>query len=318
MESRFKNAALFGGCVFLCSGIASAQTGTLENPKPQATKSGVGVISGWHCDADRITASIDNRAPIVVPYGSPRGDTRSICGDADNGFALQVNYNLYGEGTHLVQAFADGEKFAETRFEVTTFGLPFLKGKTGTFNLEDFPEVGRSTVVAWEESTQGFQVQGTRNNFGNGLNGEYALQRFSLQTTDEIVHTDQSNIAATGTMTIVNGSMRQSFDLRVNDQRQTVSVQARCDDYGYRLSCVTAGGQRSSVVLVKRNDREVITSSTLYVEGRYVTEIDHWVKTANFAGGTLSAVPASADLPSAFTPIGLGAHEALTRTDRLP
>ena len=37
-------------------------------------------------------------------------DTRSVCGDANNGFGLLVNMNSFGPGAHSVRALADGQE----------------------------------------------------------------------------------------------------------------------------------------------------------------------------------------------------------------
>lgn len=309
MIGKVSTTAIMVGMLLTWSGAAFSQSGTLENPKPQATKSGIGVISGWHCDTSKVTVSIDNGNPVIVPHGSSREDTRSVCGDADNGFALQVNYNLYGDGTHTVKAYADGRKFADTQFQVATFGSEFLQGRSGIFNLEDFPSVGRTTVVKWEESTQAFQIQGSRDNLGTGLNGGYELRRVSLQTVDQIADSDQSNFSVSGEMTVLDGRFQQHVQIRANGETSSVSLRASCDDFGYRLECVADNGQSSSVVIVKRNENEIITSGSFYVDGYYVNEIDHWVKTSNNVS-SLSAFPASTGDSSLFAKTGMGAFEA--------
>ena len=81
---------------------------TLENPAPGALKSGVGLISGWVCDADELEVSFDGGARLFVPYGSDRIDTAGVCGDADNGFGLLFNYNELGDGPHTVTLYVDG------------------------------------------------------------------------------------------------------------------------------------------------------------------------------------------------------------------
>ena len=58
--------------------VAAAPKGSLENPGNRSFKSGIGVISGWVCDATRVEVAIGNRRSPVV-YGTPRGDTASVC-----------------------------------------------------------------------------------------------------------------------------------------------------------------------------------------------------------------------------------------------
>ena len=52
--------------------------GRLENPPPNSPVSGISTFSGWVCTASQVTLQIDGSINIVVPYGSPRGDTESI------------------------------------------------------------------------------------------------------------------------------------------------------------------------------------------------------------------------------------------------
>jgi hypothetical protein len=78
------------GSVWLWPASLWAQ-GALENPEAQSFQSGIGVISGFECDADRIDLVVDDAAVLRTLSGMDRPDTRAVCGDADNGFALLVN-----------------------------------------------------------------------------------------------------------------------------------------------------------------------------------------------------------------------------------
>ena len=53
----------------------------LENPQPDSFQSGIGVISGWACEATQIEIAFDGGAPTTAAYGTSRGDTQSVCGD---------------------------------------------------------------------------------------------------------------------------------------------------------------------------------------------------------------------------------------------
>ena len=130
----------------------------LENPAPGALKSGVGVVSGWVCDATRLEVSFDGGARLFVPYGSERTDTAGVCGDADNGFGLLWNYNELSDGPHTVTLYIDGQVQTQTSFNVVTLGTNFLRGVTGqgTVMLSD----GKQVNVQWEETTQGFTITG--------------------------------------------------------------------------------------------------------------------------------------------------------------
>ena len=59
---------------------AWALANRLEIPGNGATVSGIGVISGWKCEAEGdITVSFDGGDPIPLVYGSERGDTSAQC-----------------------------------------------------------------------------------------------------------------------------------------------------------------------------------------------------------------------------------------------
>ena len=133
-------------------------TGVLENPQSGSFHSGAGVISGWRCVAEQIDVEIDG-VLFQAAYGTSREDTRTMCGDADNGFGLLVNWNLFGAGQHEVRALADGVEFARGNISVTTFGVEFLNGVSGQYALSDFPELGRTTTVRWQEPIQNFVIE---------------------------------------------------------------------------------------------------------------------------------------------------------------
>lgn len=133
-------------------------TGAIENPADGSVQSGIGIVSGWVCDAGSIEARIDGGPPQSVGYGTGRGDTEGICGDADNGYGLLVNWGLYGDGEHTVEVFADDESLGASTFTVSTFGVSFLSDAEGSFTLEDFPEPGAEVDVDWDQGQQGFVV----------------------------------------------------------------------------------------------------------------------------------------------------------------
>ena len=147
------------GVLFFCGTASVWAAVTLENPAPGALKSGVGVISGWVCDAEELEVSFDGGPRTFVPYGSERVDTAGVCGDADNGFGLLWNYNELGDGPHTVTLYADGMIQTQVDFNVVTLGTNFLRSVTGqgTIALSD----GKQVNVQWEETTQGFTITGT-------------------------------------------------------------------------------------------------------------------------------------------------------------
>ena len=129
----------------------------LENPSLGSAQSGVGVLSGWACEADAIVIEL-NGTPLHAAYGTEREDTRGVCGDTDNGFSLLWNWNNLGPGTHTVRALLDGIEFANTTVRVTTFGEAFLRGVSGTFPIPDFPRPGENNRLRWEQSLQNFVI----------------------------------------------------------------------------------------------------------------------------------------------------------------
>lgn len=129
----------------------------LEDPQPGSRQSGIGLIRGWVCQASQVEIEIDGiRLPAA--YGTARGDTRSTCGDSDNGFGFTVNWNLLGDGVHRLRAFADNTQFADVSFSVSTLGGQFLQGLSGGCTIPNFPQAGSEVSIRWEESLQNFAV----------------------------------------------------------------------------------------------------------------------------------------------------------------
>lgn len=141
---------------------ATTQTkGSLENPGTNATKTGIGIISGWVCEANRVEVEVKG-SRFAVAYRTDRGDTRSVCGDADNGFVVLVNWNNFGAGTHHIRLLADGRELVSRTVTVKTFGTDFLRGKSGQWTLSDWPESGTETVVRWTEALQNVEIMEIR------------------------------------------------------------------------------------------------------------------------------------------------------------
>jgi hypothetical protein len=131
----------------------------LEDPFQGSSQSGVALIRGWVCQANLIEIQIDNAPRLQAAYGTTRLDTQGVCGDQNNGFGLTWNWNLSGDGTHRVRAFADGVLFGDVTFTVTTLGTQFLSGASGAYELLDFPQPGAHVTVEWDESIQNFVIQ---------------------------------------------------------------------------------------------------------------------------------------------------------------
>ena len=130
--------------------------GLLENPVDDATVGGIGVISGWYCGASRIEVQIDSGPVMPAAYGTDRADTLATCGRRDTGFGLLLNWAIIGAGPHSIRALADGVEFARRGFTVTTLGSEFLRGASATVPLYDFPAIGKTTILQWQEPLQSF------------------------------------------------------------------------------------------------------------------------------------------------------------------
>ena len=137
--------------------------GYLENPGPNSFQSGIGVLSGWVCDGAEVIIEL-NGEPQPAAYGTERLDTEEACGDTANGFGLLFNWNLLGEGEHEVVAFVDGEELGRATVRVTTVGEgveeEFLRGAEGECVVEDFPMLGETVTLEWQQSSQNFVIIG--------------------------------------------------------------------------------------------------------------------------------------------------------------
>ena len=142
----------------------AAEAATLENPGEGQVYSGIGVISGWKCDAaGPLTVRFNGGRPIPLVYGSERTDTRSVCGDTENGFVALWNWAHLRAGTHTARAYDNGVMFAETTFEVGTLGVEFLRGFEAVRGKDGYGLVKegwsrRRFELSWNENTQHFEV----------------------------------------------------------------------------------------------------------------------------------------------------------------
>ena len=137
--------------------------GQLENPGANAFQSGLGIISGWVCEAEAVTIEIEEQdsgavVRLAAAYGTERADTVRACGDTDNGFGLLVNWNLLGGGEHTVAVLADGVEVGWATIRVTTLGEEFARGLAGECVVEDFPGPGETVTLEWQESQQNFVI----------------------------------------------------------------------------------------------------------------------------------------------------------------
>ncbi len=131
-----------------------------ESPSEGSDESGIGLLRGWACEAEKIELVIDGGRTIVPGYGTSRGDTRGRCGDSDNGYGYTVNWNVPGAGVHRLQAYADGIAFASVEFNVADLGVEYLRGVDKEVWVDDFPEPGQRAKLRWSQAHQGFVLVG--------------------------------------------------------------------------------------------------------------------------------------------------------------
>ena len=131
--------------------------GYLENPGRDSFQSGIGVLSGWVCEAGVVEIEL-NGVPQEAAYGTERVDTAGVCGDTDNGFGLLFNWNLLRDGEHEVVALVDGVELDRATVTVTTLGSEFLRDVTGTCAVPDFPLPGETVTLEWQQTSQNFVI----------------------------------------------------------------------------------------------------------------------------------------------------------------
>ena len=160
-QQSLQNFVIQGG-MGSSGGTSGAPPHILENPPPGSFQSGVGVISGWVCDAERIEIIFNPGTATEetwrAGYRTTREDTEGVCNDIDNGFGLLFNWNRLGDGEHTVQAKADGVEFGSATVRVSTFGEEFLRNVGKHARLENFPDTGTDLIVAWQQSLQNFTI----------------------------------------------------------------------------------------------------------------------------------------------------------------
>ena len=134
----------------------------LGNPAPRSFQSGIGVLSGWVCEAETVELVFETATGATFTeeagYGTERGDTAGVCSDTDNGFGLLFNWNRLGDGQHTVRAYADDVEFAHSTFTVTTLGEEFAEDLARTHAIKDFPAEGQTTTVEGQQGQQNFVI----------------------------------------------------------------------------------------------------------------------------------------------------------------
>ncbi len=134
--------------------------GVLEIPADGGHYSGIGMISGWKCEADGLAISIDGGAWIPLLHGAQRLDTQSVCGDTNNGFVSIFNWGIVGDGEHTAVLYDNGVEVARSTFTVATLGEEFVRGAEGECTIRAFPAPGETAQFRWNQSTQHLELVG--------------------------------------------------------------------------------------------------------------------------------------------------------------
>jgi hypothetical protein len=289
--SRYIASATFALVAVLFASVSWSQSGALENPQPNGVESGIGVISGWHCTARNIEIRVDGVSLGQAGAGTGRGDTQGVCGRSDTGFSLLLNYNVLGQGTHRIEALANGSVFGAATFSVGTLGSEFLTGLSRPISIGDFPTRGLTTNMRWAQSKQNFVIEGSAPSDSLPIAGTYVLTQFSVVYSNGTVlnSAGSSGITATGTMVIgTDGSSTQTVEVTNTNTGSVgrVTGTATFDDQGYYLR-VTSNGRTYNAGILSRGN--VLTTQVLQTSlSQALTEVDTWTRVAA-GGGTFAA-----------------------------
>ena len=142
----------------LTSSVAHAAT--LGIPTPHTTVSGIGVISGWKCEAGELTVRFDGGEPIPLLHGAERADVLNAgaCDHANVGFLSIMNWGNLGDGEHTAVVYDDGVEFGRSVFTVRRFRDAFVKDAALTLPVQDFPHQGENAVFTWSQATQHLEL----------------------------------------------------------------------------------------------------------------------------------------------------------------
>ena len=174
---------LLAAVILSSQGLYAASKGALENPQPGNFASGIYLISGWVCDAERVEVLLDGSQYVEAAYGSERVDTVSVCGDSDNGFGVLVNMANIGAGEHQVALIADGDVIATHDFQVAALSTgEFAQNLEGCAVSEGFPREGAETSLQWTTSMQGFLITGEGDSSSESLEGPWTAGLWQAQT----------------------------------------------------------------------------------------------------------------------------------------
>lgn len=126
------------GLLLACASPALAEiTFTIEEPAPDSTRSGIGLVSGWAVsDLGVVSVEVYMDGELIgyVPYGSARADVGAAfpgISDASwSGWGMKWAYSLTGEGEHTLRVVVTeeggGTASKEVTFNVIRFTSEFI------------------------------------------------------------------------------------------------------------------------------------------------------------------------------------------------
>ncbi len=132
----------------------------LEQPADGSIQSGVGIVRGWVCDAYKVEVSIDSQPVTEVAYKNKRLDTRTVCGDTDNGFELLINWSELPPGRHSFNLWVDDGLATSIGFTVSRLDteVHYLRGLSKNRRIFNFPSTDKYVDLMWSTSDQNFKV----------------------------------------------------------------------------------------------------------------------------------------------------------------
>jgi hypothetical protein len=212
----------------------SFAAGALENPVSGGTESGIGVISGWHCTAKEITATIDAKDFGKAGMGTGRGDAASICGRFDSGYSLLFNYNQLTPGSHTLHLYADGQLLESRQFNtVQSGGAEFVTGLSKSVTIPDFPAPGKTSSLQWSQAKQSFVITGVAETPSQGVDMSSLVGAY----------TQTLSVSASGSScksyNVFSGSASATFNLTTNGSGATIVGYIYSDACTYHLSYVS-------------------------------------------------------------------------------
>lgn len=263
--------------------VQAVWAAVLENPPLGSFQSGIGLISGWVCNANQILIQFDGGQTIEAAFGTSREDTRSVCGDANNGFGLLFNWNLLGDGEHTVRVLADGMEIGSATVNVTTFGQEFIRGARGRFLLEGFPEFGKEVLVEWQENNQNFTIAGTEptEQFLK-LDGTYKISRFSIHDADDsIVDSEQPEVSVSGTMIIDNNNITRNITMSIGGSSFSTSLSGTFVDNNHFLRINDPSGTTSNTVVIHRGNQLILENPPISHFDDDSVIIEQWIRVSD-------------------------------------